>query len=242
MIPAWRLLLVSEQSPLFASLVSELEPAGYQLAQADDLATAWLVLMGEPPPELVLLDASLEEEAAIALVRRMRLAAITLPAMLLMRVDSPDQRAEALEAGVDDCLTLPYWPRELRARLQAMLRRRWPSAEERIPDQQLAWGGLRLNRTRREVWCDARLMPFSFTEVRLLEVLMLQPTVVHSADALRLAIWGEAHQRDPDLLEVYAEALLHKLHAGLAAPLIEASWVAATAGGAQLGSLRLISD
>lgn len=236
----WRVLLVSDQPGWVAELLSHLEPEGYAIGVAADTATAWLVLTGEPPPELVLLDQGLPQQSALPLVSRMRQSAINVPLMLLMHQSDPPCRAQALDLGVDDCLSLPFWPGELLARLRAMLRRRWPQGAEQVPDQLLAWIDLRLNRARREAWRRNHLLPLSLTEVRLLELLMLRPGEPLSAQALREAVWGEVHAQRPDLLEVYAEHLLKIVNTSGDRPLLESHWCIREGSSPRLDALCLV--
>ena len=213
----WRVLVVSAEQRVFELLKTPLEPEDYQLGWALDPATAWLTLMGEPAPELVLLDAGLFDQAAWRLCRRMRAAAITCPVLVVMRQNDPYLRASALDAGADDCLLLPFARVELLARLRALLRRRWPLAEPDA-DQLLELDNLSFNCTRQELWRGDQLVPLTPMEAQIVQRLLLRPGVVIWGDELGDALWGAEGRHRADLLEVYAESLLQKLNDGASLP------------------------
>jgi DNA-binding response OmpR family regulator len=218
--PRPRLLVVDDEPRLFDLLVDELQEEGYDVGYAQDGATCWLALMAEPAPDLVLLDWTLPDVNGPDLCRRMRESGIKTPVLMLTGHDDVTDRVLALDAGVDDYLVKPFALDELFARLRALRRRRWAANGEEA-DQFLQKADLLVNLTRQEVQRAGIVLPLTAMEYRLLLQLLQGEERRYPADELLRAVWGEGHQNDRILLDVYVESLMRKIDDQHAQPLLQ---------------------
>jgi DNA-binding response OmpR family regulator len=175
---------------------------------AKDGATAWLVLMGEPTPELVVLDWNLPDTSGPEFCQRMRSKGITLPVLMLTGRDDVADRVAALDAGVDDYLIKPFSIDELLARIRALQRRLAPAA---APDELLELADLHVNLTSQSVRRGNSPLELSEKEYALLVHLLKGGGSAQPPAQLLAALWGEAFAEETALLEVYAESLAQKL-------------------------------
>jgi len=182
-------VLVVEDEPAILELIAvNLEQAGLHVLRAAD-AEAALRFIGEALPDLVLVDWMLPGLSGIELVRRLRREERTrsLPLILLTARGAEVDKVLGLEAGADDYVTKPFSPRELLARIRAVLRRRRPEVGEEV----LEAGGLKLDPAARRVLAQGRVVSLGPTEFRLLQFLMAHPERVHSRAQLLDRVWGD---------------------------------------------------
>ena len=198
-------ILVIEDEPAIRELVKvNLADAGYEVREAADAEHAQVQLRRELP-DLLLLDWMLPGQSGLALARQLRANTRTreLPIiMLTARSDEADKIA-GLEAWVDDYVTKPFSPRELKARIKSVLRRRAPE----VAQETLAVGKLRLDPLTHRVTAgdkDAALGP---TEFRLLNFLMARPERVHSRTQLLDRVWGDHVYIDERTVDVHIRRL-----------------------------------
>ena len=182
-------ILVVEDEPAIQELLRvNLVDAGYEVRSALDAESASRELKGTLPT-LVLLDWMLPGKSGLALARELRGDARTreLPIiMLTARTDEADKVA-GLEAWVDDYVTKPFSPRELKARIKAVLRRRAPESAQ----EPLTAGALRLDPSTQRVTAEGKAIPLGPTEYRLLRFLLARPERVHSRTQLLDQVWGD---------------------------------------------------
>ena len=182
-------VLIVEDEPAIQELLAlTVRQAGHQPRLVDSAEQA-LGLLREALPDLLLLDWMLPGQSGVELARRLRADRRTreLPIiMLTARADEHDKLA-GLETGADDYVTKPFSPRELNARIKAVLRRRAPEATDDVVDL----GGLRLDPASHRVHAGAAEVPLGPTEFRLLHYLMTHPERVHSRVQLLDQIWGD---------------------------------------------------
>jgi two-component system phosphate regulon response regulator PhoB len=182
-------VLVVEDEPAILELLRvNLVDAGYEVRAAPDAETAQRQLK-ELLPTLLLLDWMLPGKSGLALAKELRGDARTreLPIiMLTARTDEADKVA-GLEAWVDDYVTKPFSPRELKARIKAVLRRRAPEAAQ----EPLVAGALRLDPATHRVTADGNAVSLGPTEFRLLRFLLARPERVHSRAQLLDQVWGD---------------------------------------------------
>jgi two-component system, OmpR family, phosphate regulon response regulator PhoB len=182
-------ILVVEDEPAIAELLSvNLGFAGYKVVQAADAETAEGMIDRELPA-LILLDWMLPGMSGVQLARRLRGQDRTrdIPIiMLTARTDETD-KVEGLETGADDYITKPFSPKELMARIKAVLRRRAPQLTRDIVES----GGLRLDPATHRLWGDGRPLELGPTEFRLLHFFMTHPERVHSRAQLLDQVWGD---------------------------------------------------
>src|SRR6185437_5894356 len=196
-------ILVVEDEPAIVELLRvNLVDAGYDVREAPDAETAQRSI-NEALPELVLLDCMLPGQSGLTLARQLRRDPRTraLPIiMLTARAEEADKIA-GLEAWVDDYVTKPFSPRELKARIKAVLRRRAPEAAQ----ETLQSGALTLDPT----------------EFRLLRFLMARPDRVHSRSQLLDLVWGDHVYIEERTVDVHIRRLRAALEPFGADALIE---------------------
>ena len=182
-------ILVVEDEPAILELLRvNLADAGYEVRAAPDAESAERRLQ-EALPDLLLLDWMLPGKSGLVLAKELRNDARTrdLPIIMLTARAGEADKVAGLEAWVDDYVTKPFSPRELKARIKAVLRRRAPEAAQ----EPLAAGGLRLDPATHRVTADGRIVPLGPTEFRLLRFLLARPERVHSRAQLLDRVWGD---------------------------------------------------
>jgi DNA-binding response OmpR family regulator len=213
-------VLVVEDEPSIASLVRlYLEREGFTVEVAGDGAQA-LASVGATAPAAVILDIGLPGMDGLEVCRRLR-GVPDPPAILFVTARGEEvDRIVGLEMGGDDYITKPFSPRELVARVKAVLRRTAamapdPAAPDPVDDV-LEVGRVRLSVARHRVWADGSEVDLTATEFALLEHLMRQPGRVVTRTALLNQVWGypEIASRTVD---VHIAQLRSKL--GAASPL-----------------------
>ena len=182
-------VLVVEDEPAIRELLKvNLIDAGYDVRAVPDAEAAQSEL-NATLPDLLLLDWMLPGKSGLVLAKELRGATRTreLPIiMLTARTDEADKVA-GLEAWVDDYVTKPFSPRELKARIKAVLRRRAPEAAQEL----LTAGALKLDPTTHRVTVDDRTVHLGPTEFRLLRFLLARQERVHSRTQLLDHVWGD---------------------------------------------------
>jgi two-component system phosphate regulon response regulator PhoB len=189
-------ILVVEDELAIQELISlNLKRAGHMVLCADNAEQAQK-MVNNVLPDLVLLDWMLPDMSGIDFARKLRREERTksIPIiMLTARVQESDKIA-GLEAGADDYITKPFSPRELLARIKAVLRRRLPEMSDEI----IAAGGLRLDPTTHRVYVYSHDAPPKLTEIslgptefRLLHFLMAYKERVHARAQLLDRVWGD---------------------------------------------------
>lgn len=189
-------VLIVEDEPAIQELISyNLRNAGYAALCADNAEQA-TEMVNEVLPDLVLLDWMLPNISGLEFARTLRQAARTKTISIIMltaRVDKSD-KISGLETGIDDYITKPFSPRELIARIKAVLRRRLPEISEEI----IQIGGLKLDPTthRVSVFTDDTLsksieVTLGPTEFRLLHYLMAHKERVHNRAQILDRVWGD---------------------------------------------------
>jgi two-component system phosphate regulon response regulator PhoB len=202
MIPT---VLVVEDEPAIRELLRvNLVDAGYEVRAAPDAESAQREL-NDVLPTLLLLDWMLPGKSGLALAKELRGDARThgLPIiMLTARTDEADKVA-GLEAWVDDYVTKPFSPRELKARIKAVLRRRAPESVQ----EPLAAGALRLDPATHRVTVEEKSVPIGPTEFRLLRFLLARPERVHSRAQLLDHVWGDQVYIEERTVDVHIRRL-----------------------------------
>lgn len=182
-------ILVVEDEPAIAELLAvNLGFAGHDVVRASS-AEAALALMASRLPDLILLDWMLPGTSGVALARQLRSEPRTRAIPIIMLTARADERdkIEGLETGADDYITKPFSPKELMARIKAVLRRRTPqSAEETI---EIA--GLKLDAATHRLWAEDKPIEIGPTEFRLLHFFMTHAERVHSRAQLLDRVWGD---------------------------------------------------
>lgn len=182
-------ILVVEDEPAIQMLIAtNLRRHGHLVITALDAEKA-LRQINEALPDLILLDWMLPGMSGLDFARRLRADARTknVPIIMLTARGEERDKVTGLESGADDYVTKPFSPRELLARIQAVLRRGRPQATEDTVEA----GGLKLDPSSHRVFAAGNQVNLGPTEFRLLHFLMTHPERVHSRDQLLDQVWGD---------------------------------------------------
>src|SRR5579862_9815825 len=165
-----------------------------------------LVELDRHPVRIVILDVGLPGIDGFAVCREMRSRSRVPILMLTARDEEPD-RVVGLEVGADDYVTKPFSPRELVARMKAILRRSEPQQEHDV----LELGDVILNRDTHDVTIAGRAIELTAKEFDLLAFFLLNPGLVLSRDVLLDRVWGVAYPGGTRTVDVHVAQLRRKL-------------------------------
>lgn len=182
-------VLVVEDEPQIQELLAvNLEHAGHRVRRAASAEEAEAAIRAALPDVLVL-DWMLPGESGLSLARRLRGDARTrdLPILMLTARAMENDKISGLEAGADDYLTKPFSPRELNARIKAVLRRRAPQ----LSGDAVEVEGLRLDPATHRVAAGAERIALSPSEFKLLHFLLTHPGRIYSRAQLLDQVWGD---------------------------------------------------
>ncbi|MGB5064222.1 MAG: phosphate regulon transcriptional regulator PhoB [Candidatus Competibacter sp.] len=184
---AKHILIVEDEQPIREMITFALAGVGYEVREAADARQAQTAL-SERLPDLILLDWMLPGISGIDFARRLKKEDLTreLPIIMLTARAEEEDKVQGLESGADDYVTKPFSPRELVARIRAVLRRGGPAAEDEI----LRANGLSLDLASHRVSAGDALLEVGPTEYRLLEFFMSHPERVYSRGQLLDRVWG----------------------------------------------------
>ncbi len=181
-------VLIVEDEPAIREMVSfALARAGFEVDEAVDGGEAQERIASRLP-DMILLDWMLPGTSGIDLARRLKRDEYTrdVPIIMLTARGEEDDRVGGLEAGVDDYVTKPFSPRELVARIKAVMRRTVPENE----DKPLEVDGLTLDPASHRASVDGNALEMGPTEFRLLQFFMTHPERVYSRSQLLDRVWG----------------------------------------------------
>ena len=186
-MPAPRVLLVEDDPALAELLEYHFKAEGYVVGSTPNGDEA-LLLAAEQAPDLVILDWMIEGTSGIEVCRRLRRNKETahVPIIMLTAREIEDDRIRGLETGADDYITKPFSPRELLARVGAIMRRIRPA----LAGESLQVGDLSLDVTSHRVNRKGKMVPLGPTEFRMLKFFMEHPGRVFSRGQLLDAVWG----------------------------------------------------
>ena len=181
------LLVVEDESAIRDMVGFTLERAGFDWTGASDVAEADSQINSRQP-DLIILDWMLPGISGVDFARRVRRNAATrnIPIIMLTARSEEDDRIKGLDAGADDYISKPFSPRELIARVKAVLRRSLGNESEKI----IQFNGLRLDATSYRVSIENQAVDMGPTEFRLLHFFMTHPERVYSRGQLLDNVWG----------------------------------------------------
>ena len=185
-VAANRVLLVEDETDIREMLAFTLTRAGFDVAPAESAEQALRLLDG-PLPNLVVIDWMLPGMTGVQLARRLRQEELTreLPLVMLTARGEEADKLKSFDAGVDDYVTKPFSPRELVARIKALLRRAGEPENGMI-----VRGPLTLDTRGHQLTVRGEQAPVGPTEFRLLEVLMRHPDRAFDRSQLLDRVWG----------------------------------------------------
>ena len=181
------ILIVEDEAPIREMVGFAISRAGFDLREAADAREAE-VMIADRIPDLILLDWMLPGVSGIDLARRLRREDATreVPIIVLTARGEEEDKVKGLEVGADDYVTKPFSPRELVARIRAVLRRASPEGD----DERVEVGDLVLDTAGHRVLVNSQEVHLGPTEFRLLRFFMTHPDRVYSRGQLLDRVWG----------------------------------------------------
>jgi two-component system phosphate regulon response regulator PhoB len=210
------ILIVEDDLQLQEVLALNLQNAGYRVLKAGAVRQAELIVR-ETLPQMLLLDWMLPDTPGLTFARRMRSESRTaaVPIIMLTGRDCESDKVTGLEAGVDDYLIKPFSPRELLARIKAVMRRCAPQHADMVVEV----AGLRLDPASRRITGNGRDIDLGALEFRMLRFFMTHPGRVYSRAQLLDEIWGNSVYVEERTVDVHIRRLRQALeptgHKGL---------------------------
>jgi two-component system response regulator ResD len=204
-----KVLIVDDEESVRELIELYLKKEGFKVLHAKDGKEA-LRVNGEHHPDLIILDLMLPGLDGWEVCRQIRATSKVPIIMLTARAEEVD-RIVGLELGADDYVVKPFSPREMVARVKAILRRGGSAAEE---SEILAFPGLRVDRVQHRVEVDGEEVHLTPTEFRLLWCLASRPARVFSRAELLDRIWGYDSESDARTVDVHIKRLRQKTKAG----------------------------
>jgi two-component system, OmpR family, alkaline phosphatase synthesis response regulator PhoP len=205
-----RILLIEDDKDIVELVRYNLEKDGYQVVTATDGASG-LAQIRKAPPDLLVLDLMLPKLSGLEICKEVRkdISLNRLPILILTAKGEEADRVVGLELGADDYVTKPFSPRELAARVKALLRRAEPSG---VPsDKVLEVGQLRIDPAAYRVTRGGKSVAMSTLEFRLLYFLAARPNRVFTRDQLLDGVWGTERFVTPRSVDVYVRRLREKV-------------------------------
>lgn len=201
---AAKLLLVEDDPALSELLEFRFQKEGYDVRVTPDGDDA-LVLAAEELPDLVILDWMIEGTSGLEVCRRLRRDKSTahVPIIMLTAREAEDDRIRGLETGADDYLTKPFSPRELLARVNAVLRRIRPA----LAGENIEVGDLTLDPVAHKAMRGGKTLEMGPTEYRLLKFFMESPGRVFSRVQLLDGVWGTESDIELRTVDVHIRRL-----------------------------------
>lgn len=206
-----RILIAEDDPKLRKSLVHIFEHNHYAVDSVDNGMDAF-EFASTCAYDGLILDIMMPGIDGVTLLQKLRSNGVTTPALFLTARTEIHQRIEGLDAGADDYLPKPFATQELLARVRAMLRRK----DTFTPDL-LTVGALTLNRSTYELQCGNNILSLSGKEFQVMEMLMLHPGQILTAEQIITHIWGWDTNVDTSVVWVHISNIRKKLDA-LGAP------------------------
>lgn len=194
-IKSARILIVEDEAPIRTLISFACAGAGFEVECTDSAVTAQRIVE-ENRPDLVLLDYMLPELSGVEWLEKLHADPKTkdLPVIMLTARGSESDRVKGLNAGADDYVVKPFMPRELIARIQAVLRRyRYQSQNKGEADDLIVCGPLTMNESSFEAKVDDVTLSLSAKEFKLLLVFAKNPERVYSREMLLQLVWDNAY-------------------------------------------------
>lgn len=201
---AAKLLLVEDDPSLAELLEYRFQNEGYDVRSTGDGDEA-LILATEDTPDLIILDWMIDGTSGIEVCRRLRRDKTTahVPIIMLTAREAEDDRVRGLETGADDYLTKPFSPRELLARVAAVMRRIRPA----LAGEAIEVGDIKLDPVAHKVLRRGKMLQLGPTEYRLLKFFMESPGRVFSRNQLLDGVWGTGSDIELRTVDVHIRRL-----------------------------------
>ncbi len=182
-----RILLVEDEAPIREMVKIVLEQSGFETIEAEDYDIA-LEKIGEPYPDLILLDWMLPGGSGVQLAKKFKQLEFVkdIPIIMLTARGEEEDKVRGLDAGADDYVTKPFSPKELIARIKAVIRRATPMSN----DDLIEFNGLSLDPVSHRVTINSVPVDMGPTEFKLLHFFMTHTERVYSREQLLNNVWG----------------------------------------------------
>ncbi len=199
-----KILLVEDEAAIREMTAMALERAGYDVVEAEDAPQAERAL-SDGLPDLILMDWMLPGNSGIELARRLRRDDYTreVPIIMLTARSEEEDRIRGLDSGADDYVTKPFSPRELIARIKAVMRRSSPEQATGVLEVQ----GLVLDSHSHRVLANGNALEMGPTEFRLLQFFMCHPERVYSRAQLLDMVWSRGSFVEERTVDVHIRRL-----------------------------------
>jgi two-component system phosphate regulon response regulator PhoB len=206
-----RILLVEDDKPLVELIRYNLEQEGFEVEDTPDGDEA-LMIARETPPDLILLDWMIEGTSGIEVCRRLRRMseAANVPIIMLTARGEESDRIRGLDTGADDYMTKPFSPRELVARVKAVLRRLRPA----LAGESLSYADIEMDLASHMVRRGGDIIALTPTEFRLLRHLMEHPRHVFARERLLDSVWGRESDVELRTVDVQIRRIRKALNEG----------------------------
>jgi DNA-binding response OmpR family regulator len=221
-------ILVVDDEPAIVQVIGErLEREGFRVRAAGRAGEAYEAVVAEAP-DLLILDLMLPDQDGFDVLRRLRQDGYSLPVIVLTARDDEVDVVVGLELGADDYVVKPFNPRELVARVRAVLRRRAEAvalasrvasleaqlvfaSPEEIPARHAPASGLHLDHAARRAWFDGQPLDLRTREYDLLSFLAEHAGQVLTRNTLLDQVWGSVEYIDERTVDVHVHRLRQKL-------------------------------
>ncbi len=205
------MLLVEDDAALAELLIWHFRKEDFEVAHTVDGEEA-LILAKEHTPDIVLLDWMVESLSGIEVCRRLRRNADTanVPIIMLTARGEEEDRVRGLETGADDYVTKPFSPRELVARVGAVLRRVRPA----LAGETLSFGDIEMDTVGHKVRRAGQMVSLGPTEYRLLKHFLEHPGWVFSRERLLDSVWGRDSEIELRTVDVHIRRLRKAINTG----------------------------
>lgn len=196
------ILIVEDEESIRLMASFTLRRAGFEVFEAEDTAAADRLLLKQKP-DLLLVDWMLPDISGIDWVRQLKQDQTTkhLPVIMLTARAQESDKILGLDAGADDYVTKPFSPRELTARINAVLRR-YQTEQQKTPIE-FKTAALTLNSDNHCVTIDSTTLEIGPTEFKLLKFFMTHPSRVFSREQLLNDVWGRNHFIEERTVDVH---------------------------------------
>ena len=200
---ARRILVVEDEAAIRQMIAFNLSRAGFEVEEAEDCSSARLRI-ADSRPDLLLVDWMLPDSTGLELTRTLRREDANREMPIIMLTARAEERDKllGLDGGADDYITKPFSPRELLSRINAVLRRAAPPA-----DEPLVAGDLQLDPVSHRVFVGEREIRLGPTEYRLLKFLMENADRVYSRTQLLDFVWGQNVYIEERTVDVHVRRL-----------------------------------
>ncbi len=210
------ILVIEDEQPIRVLVRAYLEKEGYDVITADSGDTG-LAQFNRAAPDLVILDLNLPQMDGLQIAQHIREKSDAFILMLTARAEEED-RVKGLKIGADDYLTKPFSPREMVARVDALLRRQ---RRLRQPVKRLESRHCAIDFDRHEATAGDSPLDLTPTEFKLLWILMQQPGHVRSRQELLDLVWGGEYYGNDRVVDVYIGQVRRKIEEACDLTLIE---------------------